>query len=97
MGRRRRAQKWDGQTGSGRRVNQDRVCGKKPFDTREDAERELRRYRQKRDADAAGFQRLPTQVQDCEICGCFHITGAMSKPAPAGRLRRRRKGGMGWK
>ncbi|MGI5203034.1 hypothetical protein ACQEU6_15845 [Spirillospora sp. CA-108201] len=72
------------------------ACRKKPFLTREEAEAEMRRKLERKD-NADGFARLPSRVQECEQCDAFHITGASAKPAPAGRLRRRRKGGMGWK
>ncbi|MEU8119775.1 hypothetical protein AB0C21_13820 [Spirillospora sp. NPDC049024] len=95
MGRRKRAQSWDGRSASGRRVDRSGACRKKPFATYEEAEADMRRYRESGNARAGS--RLPTQVQQCEQCDAYHITGALSKPAPAGKLRRRRKGGMGWK
>ncbi|CNF40785.1 Uncharacterised protein [Mycobacterium tuberculosis] len=93
MGRRKRARDWSGRNVSGRRTDRE-VCRKRGF-TREEAERELERFRA-RDT-GAGLERLPTRVQECEACGAFHITGVISKPAKAGKMRRRRQGGMGWK
>ncbi|MGI5207733.1 hypothetical protein ACQEU6_39940 [Spirillospora sp. CA-108201] len=72
------------------------MCGKRAFATREDAEAEMR-WKLARKDNADGFARLPSRVQECENCDAFHITGATAKPAPAGKLRRRRQGGGGWK